>query len=148
MLRLSRKVLDGLVGQDLRQVGGVAGGDLLPDLLVLDALGDQLAERLVGGRQVALGDRRLLRDGDDLLLLRELEQRLLGRLKAQLQLLDLILEEGLGVGVGLEPLVEVGGDEGVGISRDDLLGELGIGVGVADVDEAGAAQRLDGEVAS
>ena len=48
--------------------------------------------------------------------------RLLDLLEAELQLLDLILEKGLGIGVGLEPLVEVGGDEGVAERRSDALG--------------------------
>ena len=44
-----------------------------------------------------------------------------GLLQPQLQLLDLVLEKGLGVGVGLEALVEVRGDEGVGVGVGDPL---------------------------
>ncbi len=66
--------LDDLVGEKLRHVDGVGLRHLLPLLLVLDALGNELPERGIGARQVAFGDRRLLGDGDDLLLLGKLQQ--------------------------------------------------------------------------
>ena len=81
-------------------------------------------------RQIALGDRGLLGDDDDLLLLREVQERPLGLLQLQLGLLDLVLQEGLGEGVRLEPLVQVGGNEGLGIRRGDPLRPRRVRVGV------------------
>ena len=57
----------------------------------------------------------------------EVEQGLFRLLEPQLQLLDLVLEEGLGVGIGLEALVEVGGDEGVSEGGGDALRAPGSG---------------------
>ena len=54
---------------------------------------------------------------------------LLGLLQPQLQLLELILEEGLGVGVSLEALVEVRGDEGVGEAVAIFCARHGLGSG-------------------
>ena len=49
--------------------------------------------------------------------LREIRAALFRILQSKLQLLDLVFEKRLGVGVGLEALVEIGGDEGVGVAR-------------------------------
>ena len=61
--------------------------------------------------------------------------------EAQLGLLDLVFQEGLGVGGRFEPLVQIGGNEGVGISHGDLLRARRVGVGVGDIDQARAGKR-------
>ena len=132
---------DDAVVEELRQIDRGDGLDLAPDLFVLDALADQATEGGVGGGEVVLGDRRFLVDDNDLLLLGEVEQRLFRRFQPQLQLLRLILEEGLGVGIGLEPLVDVGRDVGVGIGIGDALGAGRNRIGVGDVDQPGARHR-------
>jgi len=135
------QAIDHAVRQQLRHVDGAGLGDLLPQLLIPDPLRDDLTERGVGAGQIGLGDGGFLGHEDDLLALCEIEQRLFGLLQAQLHLLDLVLEEGLGVGIGLESLIEIGGDVGVGVGVGDPLRAPGIRVGVRDIDQARSRHR-------
>ena len=87
--------------------------------------------------------RRLIVDLYDFLLLRELKRRSLGLLHPELELLDLVVQKVLGIGVGLESLIDVRGHIGVGIGIGYFLSAAWIWVRVAHVDETGAHNRLD-----
>ena len=65
--------VDDGVGQQLGQIHALGGFDLLPQLLVPDAVGNQIAQRRIGGGEIVFGDRRLFIDDDDLLLLGEIQ---------------------------------------------------------------------------
>ena len=140
---LGAQILDDLVRQKLRQCRDADVLDLPILLFVLDALGDKIAKRRVGGGQIRLRDGRFFRAGDNLFLLAEIDQRALGTLQANLQLLELILEKGLGVGVGLKALVEIGGDESVRKTHRDRLRANGKMVGVGDIDQARTRDGAD-----
>ena len=110
-----------------------AGLGLLPKLFVFRALRDEIAERSIGAGEVGFGNRGLVVDIDDLLVLRKGQQLLFRFLEAQLELLNFVFEESLRGGVGLKALIEICGHEGVGVGVGDALSPLGGGVGVAEV---------------
>ena len=59
-----------------------------------------------------------------MLLLSKIDHRLFGVLQADLELLDLIVEKGFGVGVALQALIEVEIDKGVAEGVCDASGRV------------------------
>ena len=132
--------------QELRQIDRVGVFDLLPELLVFDALGDERRQRGIRGRQIVLGDRRFLVDDDDLLPFGEVEQRLFRFLQPELQLLRLVLKEGFGVRIRFKPLVDARGNEGRGVGVGDLLRARWHRIVVGNIHQPRAGDRADDDI--
>ncbi len=144
---LGAQSLDDGVGKELRQVDGARRVELPVQLFVFDPFGHQRVHGDIGAGEVGLGDGRLVVGLNDLLLFAEVEQHLFRLLQTQLQLRELVLQEDLGVGIGFEALVQIRSDERVGVGRRYTLRPRRIGIGVGDVDQSRADDRLYGAVA-
>ncbi len=118
---------------------------LLEHHLGLDSVLLRLRDGGVVLRQVLAERVLLLVDVDDLELAGEAHQLTLGILELRLGLQQLLLEERLGVGRGLEAPLEVDVDEGLREGVHRLRGEERVGAVEVQTHEARAANRLDRE---
>jgi len=124
------------------------GLGLAPTRLGLDAVLARLRQRRVQRTQILFAQvAAAVATADDLLLLRERDQLALGVLKLQAKLLQPVLEIGLGIRGGVEPPLQVRGDERLGKGNGHLLRDRRIGTVEVHAHQARVAHRLDGQAA-